>query len=129
MNDEQQIRDVVARWMQATREGDAQAVLDLVSDDAVFLVAGRPPFGKAEFAQAMRQQAASDLHFDGDSRIEEIQVDGDVAFMRSHLTVRARRGGEPLATRAGYTLTVLRREDGRWRLARDANLLVEQAPG
>jgi ketosteroid isomerase-like protein len=26
--------------------------------------------------------------------------------------------------RAGHTLTVLRREQGRWRLARDANLLA-----
>jgi len=26
--------------------------------------------------------------------------------------------------RSGWTLTILRKEDGRWRLARDANLLV-----
>ncbi len=128
-DDEQQIREVVARWMQATRDGDTAAVLELMSDDAVFLVAGRPPFGKAEFAQAARQQAASNLRFDGQSRIEEIQVHGDVAFLRSHLTVRTQRGDEALVTRSGYTLTVMRREGGRWRLARDANLLVEHKPG
>lgn len=127
--DERQIREVVARWMQATREGDTAAVLDLMTDDAVFLVPGRPPFGKAEFAQASRQQAGSGLRFDGDSRIEEVRVHGDVAFLRSHLTVRMHRGDALVATRAGYTLTVMRREDGRWRLARDANLLAEQTPG
>lgn len=127
-NDERQIRDVVASWMQATREGDTAAVLELMSDDAVFLVPGRPPFGKDAFAQAARQQAGSDLRFDGDSRIEEVQVHGDVAFLRTHLTVRVRRGDETVTTRSGYTLTVMRREQGRWRLARDANLLVDQAP-
>jgi ketosteroid isomerase-like protein len=36
-------------------------------------------------------------------------------------------GGKPVR-RAGYTLTILRKEpDGRWRLARDANLLAETA--
>ena len=35
-------------------------------------------------------------------------------------------GGKPMR-RAGYTLTILRKEaDGRWLLARDANLLTPQ---
>jgi ketosteroid isomerase-like protein len=30
--------------------------------------------------------------------------------------------------RSGYTLTIMRKEaDGKWRLARDANLLVKEA--
>ena len=127
-DDEQQIRDVVARWMQATREGDTAAVLELMTDDVVFLVPGRPPFGKEAFAQAARQQAGTDLRLDGESRIEEVQVHGDVAFLRTHLTVHVRRGDGPVATRAGHTLTVMRCEDGRWRVSRDANLLVEQSP-
>jgi ketosteroid isomerase-like protein len=32
-------------------------------------------------------------------------------------------GGEPVK-RSGYTLTILRKESGRWLLARDANLLT-----
>jgi ketosteroid isomerase-like protein len=32
-------------------------------------------------------------------------------------------GGQPI-TRAGYTLTIVRKQDGRWRFARDANMLV-----
>ena len=30
--------------------------------------------------------------------------------------------------RSGYTLTVLHKADGRWRLARDANLLTMKSP-
>lgn len=123
-SDEQQIRDLVRMWMQATRDGDVATVLGLMADDVVFLVAGQAPFGKAEFAQAMRQQASAAMSFDGESEVEEIQVHGDWAFMRAHLTVRVNRPGAAPITRTGRTLTVLRREDGRWRIARDANLLV-----
>ena len=62
---------------------------------------------------------------DGTSEIEEIVVAGDWAFMRTrlHVVVRPPDGSNPIE-RAGYTLTVLRREGGRWKLARDANLLA-----
>ncbi|GAB3101452.1 YybH family protein [Lysobacter terrae] len=124
--DQDAIRQLVATWMKATQAGDTATVLDLMSEDAVFLVPGRPPFGKREFAQAAQTQSASAMKFDGRSQIEEIQVHGDWAFMRSHLTVTATQPGQAPVVRAGHTLTVLRKEQGRWRLARDANLLVAQ---
>lgn len=123
-DDERQIRELVRTWIQATREGDLATVLGLMTDDVVFLVAGQAPFGKAEFAQAMRRQAGAAMRIDGESEIEEVQVHGDWAFMRAHLTVRVDQAGAAPMTRSGRTLTVLRREDGRWRIARDANLLV-----
>lgn len=126
-NDEAAIRELVSAWMEATRAENTAAVLELMTDDAVFLVPGRPPFGKAAFAQAAQAQSASSLQFDGTSEIEEIQVHGDWAFMRSHLTVVATPREGDAVTRAGHTLTILRREEGRWKLARDANLLVPMA--
>lgn len=120
-DDETAIRDLVATWMAATKAGDAQGVLDLMTDDAVFLVPGQAPFGKAEFAEAA--QAQSSLHIDGESDIEEIQVCGDWAFLRSRLTVRVTPPAGETMVRAGHALTVLRREGGRWKLARDANLV------
>ena len=45
--------------------------------------------------------------------------------MWSKLTVVATPpGGGPSTTRSGHTLTIFHKEDGRWRLARDANLLA-----
>jgi uncharacterized protein (TIGR02246 family) len=126
-SDEEEIRQLVTAWMTATKAGDTQAVLELMTDDAVFLVPGRPPFGKTAFAQAAQTQSASSLQFDGRSEIEEIKVHGDWAFMRSHLTVIAMPREGDAVTRAGHTLTILRRENGRWKLARDANLLVPAA--
>ena len=123
-SDEREIRALVDEWMQATRAGDVQRVLDLMTDDVVFLVPGRPPMDKAEFAAMSRAQAGGDApRFDGSSEIMEVKVLGDWAFMWTRLTVVATMPDDRRVTRAGHTLTVLRKQDGKWRLARDANLL------
>jgi uncharacterized protein (TIGR02246 family) len=126
-SDEQQIRDLVATWMSATSAGDIDTVLGLMTDDVVFLVAGQAPFGKREFAAAMRAPADGTPRpkIDGHSEIREIMVSGDIATMWTQLSVEVTPpGGGAPTKRAGNTLTVLRRVDGRWLLARDANLLV-----
>ena len=48
--DERAIRDVIATWLSASARGDTATVLELMTDDVVFLVSGRAPFGKQEFA-------------------------------------------------------------------------------
>lgn len=124
--DERAIRRLVETWMSATADGDTATVLDLVADDAVFMVPGREPFSKAEFAAAADKQ--SGVRIDGKSDVLEVEVNGALAFMRSHLTVTMSPSQGPPVSRSGYTLTVLRKgADGRWRLARDANLLTAGA--
>jgi len=49
--DEQAIGDHFSRWRRAAQANDVQAMLDMIADDARFLVAGREPFGKDEFAR------------------------------------------------------------------------------
>lgn len=121
--DEKAIRELIATWMQATKSGDAATVLRLLADDVVFLVAGQPPFGKDAFAKGLT--AMKDVEFEGRSDIEELKVLGSWAYLRNRLEVTITpRGGRP-QRRGGYTLTILRKEpDGRWVLARDANLLA-----
>lgn len=129
-SDEEQIRQLVATWMTATQAGDVDTVLDLIADDAVFLLPGRPPMDKAEFAATARAQSGQGApRIDGSSHIQEIRVLGDWAFMWTKLTVVATpAGGSPSIERAGHTLTVLKKENGRWLLARDANLLAPVPP-
>ena len=124
--DEQQIRELVATWMAATKSGDVDKVLGLTADDVVFLVPGRPPMFKSEFASALKAQAGHKAPtFDGKSEIQEIKVRGDWAFMWTKLSVTATPpDGSPPMERAGHTLTVLRTEQGKWVIARDANLLA-----
>jgi len=124
--DEQQIRDLVATWMSATRAGDIDTVLSLMTDDVVFLVPGQPAFGKQQFAAALKPPTGKPApEIDGRSEIQEIQVFGDWAFMWTRLQVEMKPpGGARPVKRAGYTLSMLRKSGGRWRLARDANMLT-----
>ncbi len=133
-DDELQIRQLVSDWMAASQAGDVARVLGLMTDDAVFLVAGHPqPMRKADFAAAAQAQAAPEgPRFEGHSDIQEVKVLGDWAFMWTRLRVTLMPpGGAAPSERAGHTLTVLHKEQGRWRLARDANMLapVAAAPG
>lgn len=123
-DDEKAIRDMLATWIVATRRGDLETVLDLMEEDVVFLVPGREPFGKAAFAEASRAQAGGAMTIDGRSEVLEVKVLGDWAFMTTRLRITAVRPGVPDMVRAGHTLTILHKHDGRWRLARDANLLA-----
>jgi uncharacterized protein (TIGR02246 family) len=129
-SDEREIRQLVATWFEATSAGDTDTVLGLMADDVVFLVTGRPPMvGKAAFAAAMRAPPGTPApKIDGHSEVEEVCVAGDWACIRTRLTVTVTPPGGPPATRAGYTLSVLRKQDGRWVLARDANLLAPAPP-
>ena len=125
-DDENAIHQLVAEWFEATKRGDLDAVLALMTDDVVFLVPGRPPMiGKAAFAAASRAQAAhGPPEFEGRSEIQELSVHGDWAWMWSRLSVSITPPGGQAVARSGHTLTILRKEGGRWLLARDANLLA-----
>jgi uncharacterized protein (TIGR02246 family) len=122
-SDEQAIRKLVATWLDATKAGDVEAVLGLMTDDVVFMVPGQEPFGKEAFAAASRGMHGA--AFEGTSEIVEIKVLGDWAWMRSRLRVSITPpGGKPIVRR-GYTLTILQRDmKGNWAVARDANLLA-----
>lgn len=122
--DEQAIRELIDTWFAATRSGDLPTVLSLMTDDVVFMVPGREPFGREAFEATSEEM--QDVHFEGTSEIRELQILGDWAYLRTHLDIKMTPpGGGPPVRRSGYTLTILcKGPDGRWRLARDANLLV-----
>jgi len=124
-DDERAIRDLIATWMSASQAGDTDTVLSLMTDDVVFMVPGQEPFGKTAFAAA--SQDMKDMHMEGKSEIRELKVLGDWAYLRGHLQVAVTTPSGNTIRRAGYTLTILRKgRDGKWRLARDANLLTVQ---
>jgi uncharacterized protein (TIGR02246 family) len=124
--DERAIRDVVTTWMAASKAGDRATVLTLMSDDVVFMVPGREPFGREAFAAASKGMEG--VQIEGTSEIVELEVLGDRAWMRNRLRMTVTPpGGKPMV-RSGYTLTILRKSpDGRWVIARDANLLALEA--
>ena len=119
--DEQAIRKLIDDWMQASAQGDLDRVLSMMSEDVVFMTVGREPFGKQEFAA--QSQGLKDVKLEGMAKPVEIKVLGDWAYLRNHIDLTMTpQGGQPMK-RAGYTLTILQRQSGRWLITRDANLM------
>jgi uncharacterized protein (TIGR02246 family) len=121
-DDETAIRKLVDTWLAATTAGDIATVLSLMTDDVVFMAPGREPFGKEAFAAA--SDAMKNVRMEGKSHIRELRVLGDWAYLRNYLEITITPEGRESVSRSGYTLTILRKESGQWRLARDANLLA-----
>ncbi|WP_175695704.1 YybH family protein [Burkholderia ambifaria] len=125
--DERAIRELVETWFVSSRRGDLATVLDLIADDAIFMVAGKPPFDKAAFAAASRDAnaaAGNGPKVDGRYRIDELRVMGDWAYLRNFIEIDVTAPGGDTVRRSGHTLTIFRKSDGRWQLTRDANLVT-----
>jgi len=124
--DEAQLRQLVSTWMNATKSGDIDTVVGLMTEDVVFLRPGKSPMNKKEFAEiAKAQSSESSPEIKGTSDIKEIQILGEWAFMWSKLSVIVTPADENTSMkREGHTLTIFRKENGTWLLARDANMLA-----
>jgi len=123
---EQEIRDVITNWMQATAAGDRARILPLMAEDVVFLTCGNPPMrGRDAFAKAY-EEVAKAARIESESKIQEIHVTDDHAYCWNYLTVKItplKKDTAPIVC-GGNVLSVFRREaDGRWVIFRDANLL------
>ena|SRR6185295_1629429 len=128
MNDEQQIRELIAKWLRLSAEGDISQILPLMTEDVVFLVAGQTPMrGREEFAASFAGWQGK-FRLETDCEIQEIQTSGDLAYSWTRLSVTMTPvDGGPANRRSGNTLTVLRKNaDGAWQIFRDANLLAEK---
>jgi uncharacterized protein (TIGR02246 family) len=124
-SDVEAIRELITRWFDATKAGDVDTVLSLMTDDVVFMVPGQEPFGKEAFAAASKGMQGAE--FEGKSEIVELKVRGDWAWMRTRLRVEITPPGGSTMVRSGYTLTILQKDfDGNWAIARDANLLAPE---
>ena len=123
-DDEQAIRQLLTTWLDASKAGDTEKVLNLMTEDVVFLVTGQPPMrGKAAFAAS--QAALKNAKIEATGEIQEIKVLGDWAYMWTRLSVVITAAGAATPTkRAGNTLSILRRQADGWVIARDANMLA-----
>jgi uncharacterized protein (TIGR02246 family) len=124
--DEHAIRALVSKWHRATAAGDVEAVLPLMAEDVVFLVAGQPPMrGKGMFEKGLRTLLASHrIQSTGD--VQEVAVSGDLAYCWSMLNVEITPlAGGTTVRRSGSALSILRKQAGNaWVIIRDANLLA-----
>lgn len=121
-DDVRAIRNLIDRWMKASKAGDTRAVLGMMTDDVIFMTCGREPFGKEEFAAA--SASMTDMKIDGTADVKEVTVTGDWAWARTHLSMTVTMADGKEMRRSGYVLSILFKDmDSVWRIARDANLL------
>jgi len=124
--DEQAIRDLVATWDRASRAGDVDALGPLMAEDVVYLVAGQPPMRGRETFLALARSMQGGGTVEASGEIEEIRLMDDWAYAIRNLRVAVTHAGAATARLAGPVLSIFRREpDGRWVLARDANMLTK----
>lgn len=126
MSVSEEIHELVRNWHAATKAGDVDAVMRLMTDDVIFFIPGRSPMARADFeAMSRRPNAKPPADFESSCTIREIQVSGDMACMWTDLSVKfTPPGASKPVERSGNTLTMLRRENGKWLIARDASLLA-----
>ena len=124
-DDERKIRQLVDSWIAASKSHDLPALMGMMTDDVVFMTPGRAPFGKAEFAAD--SERVKGVAIDARAEVQEIEVFGPRAYMRNHVRVELTSPGQAPKRMSGYAMSVLRKEaDGRWRIARDANLVIPE---
>ena len=117
---------LVAEWDALTRAGNPAALLELVTEDCVFLAPGMPPIqGRARLAPLLA--GFSQFRLDPVFEVQEVVVTGDWAFLwaKDEITATPISGGEPRSAK-GWAVSILRRgADRRWRFARGVNTKVE----
>ena len=66
-----------------------------------------------------------DVAMEAKSEIQEIKIFGDWAYLWTKLSVVMTPREGTAVTRAGNTLSILQKRNGKWLLFRDANMLAE----
>jgi len=125
-SDEQAIRKLMEEWRRLTREGDLEALITLMTDDAMFLTCGNPPMTRQDFAAGFRDIAGK-VRIESTQDVKELHVAGDLAYAWSKISVAMiAKEGDKRMERAGHALSVFRKNaGGRWQLSRDANLMLK----
>lgn len=124
--DRKAIRAVVTAWAKATSEGDLVTIMNLMTDDVVFLTAGNPPMQREAFRTGFENMIRSvKVKAKPDVKALDITLEGDIALTWGAMEIEIKPlAGGPVRVARGHTLSGFRRcADGQWRIFRDANLL------
>ena len=123
--DEQAICELVDTWLEASKKHDLATMLRLLDDDVLFIVPGKEPFGKKEFAASNDEM--KDVRMETAIDIKEIKVIGEWAWMRSFLKLSFKPVEGDMTKLSGHILTILRKTaDEKWVIYRDANFVMPE---
>ncbi len=134
LSDEERDRAAIQQlgrdWVEAVRHGDIDRLLNLVTDDVVFMPHNAPSIvGRGAVEQGYRAVFAA---FEVDQTIapDEIQVGRDWAFIRGTdvIEMKPRAGGAPIVAKARGVSILRRVEGGSWKFARGITNVTSPPP-
>lgn len=132
-DDEQAIDKLVARRQLVVQRGDATALAQLFTDDAIIMPTNRPSIVGTMAIRKWQSAFADEFELAAELSTEEITVVGDWAYVRIRVsgTLTRRLGGDP-TTINGKELALLQRQsDGKWKFARlmgNSNISTSRDP-
>ena len=115
----------------AMARNDLDAVLVGMTDDVVLLTAAGPPVVGRDAVRQMYSSLAGKFHIENTAASADFTVDvvGDVAVVFGKDTAKMTPlNGDPAMLVAGPAVSVFRRVDGTWKLARSLNLMTPVKP-
>jgi len=109
-------------YVEAINSNDVGRMLDMLTDDVVFMAPGTPVFVGKDAIRPWLEGYVAWAHTHWDKPVRELVVHGDWAFERyDWASTDTPHDGSGVVTDSGWGLLVYRREaDGVWRVARDA---------
>jgi uncharacterized protein (TIGR02246 family) len=121
------VRQVSQRWSDAVAVADVSGLRQLMTDDVVVVHANGETVIGTDAVAAHLARSFAEYRIQQRVEPEETVVANDWAFERArvHTTMTARSTG--LARQFdSVTLTILRRDGGRWRVARTIGVVEQQ---
>jgi uncharacterized protein (TIGR02246 family) len=123
--DGQAIRGMIAAWARASEAGDLATIDALMDSEVLFLTPGNEPMDRDTFRERF-ESVVMKVHLECHPEVHEVEVSGDWAYAWSWLEIRITPPDGATIERKGNVLSVFRRRPGgRWKLWRDANLIVD----
>ena len=115
----QEIQNLVMTYQRGLNEGDVDLVKSVYADDGVFISQPVPTATGKEEIVALYADLFSKVDFDVKFDILDIELSGDLGFVRtrSHGTI-VPKGQEPSGSEGNREVFVLKKIDGEWKFYR-----------
>ena len=118
-----QVIQIFERWTHSYDKGDLDGTMSIFAPDVVFLFQGSKDQHYEDLRRGYVQDFSSRLP--GTSwvpQIEEVHVEGTMAFVRSAWELRVKSGaGEPMVKARNRSVDILSKSSGAWRIIRSFN--------
>ncbi len=115
----QEIQNLLMTYQRGLNEGDVDLVRSVYADDAVFIGQPFPTATGQEEIVTLYADVFSQLDFNVKFDIQDIELSGDLGFVRtqSHGTI-VPKGQEPEDGEGNREVFVLKKIDGGWKIYR-----------